>query len=158
LYSSYTILCSILAFQPPAHPQCASRPSPSEHTRQSSSAEVQLSSSNSMSRRFSTLAVLSDQVGRITDVFDSQQDVLERDRLILLGPAERSREAFVLCKEGIISACWVRSDKTTQTVLHIPKKYSTSARSAVPASESPNAMIGAASSPRLNCSIVEVNV
>jgi hypothetical protein len=111
-----------------------------------------------MSGRFSIRAIPGDQVGRITDVLNSQQNVLERDRLILLSPTERSWKAFVLCKEGIVSACLVRSDITMETVVHLPKKYSTSARSAVPASESPNAIIGAANSPRLNCSIVEVKV
>ena len=41
---------------------------------------------------------------------------------------------------------------------NLPKKYSTNARSAVPFSESPKAIIGAASSPKLNCSMVAVKV
>jgi hypothetical protein len=60
-----------------------------------------------MSGRFGTCAIPSDQVGRITNVLYSQQNVLQRDRLILFGPAERSREAFIFCKGETISACFI---------------------------------------------------
>jgi hypothetical protein len=45
----------------------------------------------------------SDQVGRIANVLDSQQNLLERDRFIFLRPAKRGWKAFVFC-EKIISA------------------------------------------------------
>jgi hypothetical protein len=67
-----------------------------------------------MSGRFGTRAIPSDQIGRITDVLDSQQNVLQRDRLILFDPAERSREAFIFCEGGTISACCFLTEEATR--------------------------------------------
>jgi hypothetical protein len=41
--------------------------------------------------------ISSDEIGRISNVIDSRQDILKSDGGILLAPAERSREAFVFC-------------------------------------------------------------
>lgn len=67
---------------------------PSVHGLQVSSAKVQLSSR--VSRLFRTCALSCDKVGRIANVLDSRQDILERDGLVLLAPAKRSRKALVL--------------------------------------------------------------
>jgi hypothetical protein len=100
-------------------------------------------------------------------MLDSQQDLLQRHRLRLLAPSKRCRQAFVLC--NITKAISIGPTVNTSSAVallapsgrpkqHIPKKYSTSARSVVPASESPKTIIGAASSPRLNSSVVAVKV
>jgi hypothetical protein len=67
-----------------------------------------------MSGRFGTRAIPSDQIGRIPNVLDSQQNVLQRDRLVLFGPAERSREAFIFCEGEIISACFIPTEEVTR--------------------------------------------
>ena len=48
-------------------------------------------------------AIPSDEVRRIADMLHSQQDVLQRHRLLLLAPPQRSRQAFVLCGIRCIS-------------------------------------------------------
>ena len=45
-----------------------------------------------------------------------------------------------------------------EVALYLPKKYSTNVRLTVPAFISPNAMMGAATSPRLKASVVDVNL
>lgn len=56
-----------------------------------------------MSRHRGPSAVPSDEVRGIANVLHSQQDLLERHRLLLLAPPKRSRQAFVLCNITKIS-------------------------------------------------------
>jgi hypothetical protein len=43
------------------------------------------------------LNIPSKKISRISDVVDSRQNVLKSNRGILLGPSERSWEAFIFC-------------------------------------------------------------
>lgn len=62
-------------------------------------AKVQLSSR--MSRLCRTRAVSSNEIRRVANVFNSRQDILERDGRILLAPAKRSRQALVFCRNDV---------------------------------------------------------
>jgi hypothetical protein len=111
----------------------------------------------------------SEKVRRVSNMLDSRQNIPQSNGRILLSPSERSRQPFVFCSRSVRSNNNSILHKRRESHLSLPaeadatqhnspKKYSTNARSAVPASESPNAIIGAASSPRLNCSMVGVKV
>jgi len=78
------------------------------------------------------------------------------EELLFVQPRETGRRSFSVRSHQVsdlLPEHLVEANKSNS-----PKKYSTNARSAVPASTSPKTMIGAASSPRLNCSMVAVKV
>jgi hypothetical protein len=101
------------------------------------------------------------QVRRISNMLNSRQNILQSNSVTPLCPAKRCRQTFIFCSNPSSQLRPTITPTTSsigKTQGHSPKKYSTNARSAVPSSESPNAIIGAASSPRLNCSMVAVKV
>lgn len=102
------------------------------------------------------LNVRCNEIGRIADMLDSMKNILQSDLLVFLVPSKLEGKTFVLCFRSIVVSQITPNQFLKR--LDSPKKYSTNALSAVPSVEFPNAMIGAANSPRLNCSIVLVKV
>jgi len=91
------------------------------------------------------------QARRISHDARHVKDGLKRNFICLLRPAQFGGKAFILCL--LVSLC-----PLVGNLGHSPKKYSIKSRRTVAVVKSPNTMIGAATSPRLNSSVDAPNV
>lgn len=94
------------------------------------------------------------------DHVSNTSDIHQGNGLLLLGPTQRGWESLVLLKTCISfnAKCSRKIDSEIQQEWNLPKKYSTQVRLTVPAVISPKTIIGAATSPKLKCSVVSVKV